>query len=158
MSAPCLALRSVRLEFRDWNTHGNARPAVVAVRTVGKRAAAAKSQPHQVTVNAAVDQVAWRRDLRPCQAVREVTARIRRGRIELQRRQRKVVELGHGGSAWAGGVRFQGSAGCVEFTNRATSSANSRRGIGRAPKRARCSVCCWQSIIGIARRLSSSIK
>ncbi len=158
MSAPCLALCSIRLEFSDRNPHGNACPAVVAVRPVGKRAAAAKSQPHQVAVNAAVDEVAGRRDLRPCEALREITARIGRSRIELQRRQRKVVELGHGRSASPASSGFQGSAGCVEFTNRATSSANSRRGIGRAPKRARCSVCCWQSIIGIARRLSSSIR
>ena len=84
---------------------------MVAIRSIGKRPATTKSKPHQVAVNAAVDQVAGRRDLRSRQPIGEVAAGIRRGGIKLQRRQRKVVELGHGRSTSPGSAWFQGSAG-----------------------------------------------
>ena len=46
------------------------------------------------------------------------------------------------------------SAGSAECTNRESQSANSCRAIGRAPKRARCSVSCWQSMSGMSIRAS----
>lgn len=68
---------------------------MIAIRTVGKSAAAAKAEAHQLAVDAGVDQVTGGRYLRPRGAVGQVTARIRRRRVELQRCQRKVVELAH---------------------------------------------------------------
>ena len=110
MASPRLSLRPVGFELYYGNAHRNARPAVVAIRPIGKRPATAKSQPHQVAVNAAVDQVTRRRDLGSRQPIGQVAARVRRSGIKLQRRQRKIVELGHGRSASPGGAWFQGSA------------------------------------------------
>ena len=103
MPAPSLPLRATRLEVSHGNPHWNTGPAVVTVRPIGERPATPKPQPHQFAVDAAVDQVAGGRDLRPRHAVRQITAGIRRGGVKLERRQRKVVEFGHGRSAWSAG-------------------------------------------------------
>src|SRR5450631_2226961 len=151
------ALAPAHFELRDVHPNRHAFTAIVAVGPVSKRPTPPEPQPDQLAVNAAIDKVAGRCDLRPCQPVRQVTARVRSGRVELQRGERKVVELGHidspPGVAW-----FHMPAGGDECTNRVTASANSLRDIGRAPRRAKCAVSCWQSISGMSLRLSMSTR
>src|SRR5205823_7465846 len=84
-------------------------------------------------------------DLRPRRFFREIAARIRRCRIELQRRERKVVQLAH---ELFNGPRCHPSGAAVECINSDKCPANTRREMGRAPKDARCAVSCWQSING----------
>ena len=75
---------------------------MVAVRPVGERTAATEALADELAVDAGVDQVARRRDLRARRAPRKIAARIRRRRIELQRREREVVEAGHASTLSAG--------------------------------------------------------
>src|SRR5207302_7527792 len=88
---------------------------------------------------------------RPRRFFREIAARIRRCRIELQRRERKVVQLAH---ELFNGPRCHPSGAAVECINSDKCPANTRREMGRAPKDARCAVSCWQSINGTPRRVN----
>src|ERR1700730_7220043 len=146
-------LASAGLEILDGHADGHAGAAVMRLRTICECAAAPEPESDQLTVDAAVDQMAGCGDLRSRQPIRQIAAGVWRGRVELQRGEREVVELGHGEeSAWA--ASFQACAGSVECTNRERCSANSLRPMGRAPKRLKCSVSCWQSINGTPRRWS----
>ena len=107
---------------------------MVAVRPVRERAAATEALPDEFAVDAGVDQVARRRDLRARRAPGKIAARIRRRRIELQRREREVVEPGHA-STLSAGRGVHAPSGAAQFTNAASRSRKRRRGIGRAPKR-----------------------
>jgi len=115
--------------------------AMIAIGPIGEPPAAAKAMSNEFTVNVGFDQVARGRDLRPSDPVRKVAAWVRGGRIELQRRQREVVELGHASRSEAD-AGSQGPSGAAECTNAATRAANARRAIGRAPNDARCAVSC----------------
>src|SRR6202030_2903069 len=116
---------------------------MVAIWAIGKCAAAPEAKPDQLAVDSAVDQVAGRCDLRSRKPVRQVAARIRRGRIELERGQRQVVEFGHVRSLSSNAAAFQPLGVWGEFTNRESSAANTCREIGRAPNRDRWAVSCW---------------
>ena len=89
------ALGAVRPERRHHGTRTGTHARHVAIRPVGEGAAATKAEADELAVDARVDQMAGRRDLRPRRPVGQVAARIRRRRVELQRRQRQVVELAH---------------------------------------------------------------
>ena len=78
------------------DAHRYARAAAVAIRAVRERAAAAEPGPHQLAVHLRVDGMARRSDLRARQLIGQVAARVGRRRIELQYREREIVELGHG--------------------------------------------------------------
>src|SRR6476469_8292109 len=84
-------LAAVRHERRDRNAHRYAGAAMIAIRSVRERTAAAEAQPDELAVHACVDQMARGGDLRARSAIRKIAARIRRRRVELQRRERKVV-------------------------------------------------------------------
>jgi len=135
------SLRPVGLKRCHADTNGDAGAAIVAIRPIGKPAAAPETVANELAIDPAVDEMAWRRNLRPGHPVRKVAAGIGGRRVELQRRRRKVVELGHASTSVPGGSP-QGTSGEAECTNAATSSANVRRGMGRAPNEARCAVCC----------------
>src|ERR1700730_9332564 len=108
---------------------------MVAIRTIGKRAAAREAKSDQLAVDSPVDQVAGRRDLRSRKPVRKVAAGVWRGRVELERGQRQVVEFGHVRSLSSSAAAFQALAVRGEFTNWESSAANTCREIGRAPNR-----------------------
>ena len=151
-------LGAIRLERRDRNPDRHAGAAVVAIRAVREGAAAPKAQPDELAVDAGVDQVAGRGDLRARRAVGKVAAGIRRRRVELQRSQRKIVELAHrmpvlAVAAAPRSYRRQPGGGSAECINSARCAANIARGIGRAPNVARCAVSCWQSIERDAKAL-----
>ena len=141
MIASTSPLGAVRLESIHGYPDRDAGMATIAIRPIGDPPAAAETVPDEFAVNVGVDQVARGRDLRPSDPFRKVTAWVRGGRVELKRRQREVVELGHANRSEAD-AGSQGPSGAAECTNAATSSANARRAIGRAPNDARCAVCC----------------
>src|SRR4029079_11285606 len=119
--------------------HGNARVAVVAIGAVREGAAAPKPGGDEGAVGLRVDEVARRRHLRARELARQVAARVRRGRVELQVRDRKVVELRQV-------LYFQispMSGYCIESSSNCEKAL---RGISRAPSEARWAVACWQSI------------
>jgi hypothetical protein len=89
------ALRPRGLEFAHHDANRNARVAMIAIRAVGEGATAAKARRYQRAVGVRVDQVARSGHLRTSELPRQVTAGIGRRRIELQVRDRQVVELGH---------------------------------------------------------------
>src|SRR6267154_3322740 len=95
---PCLraplAARSAKL--LDGDAHRNAGAAVVAIRSVGKDAAAAKAEPYQVRVQLGSDQMAGGRDLRARHPARQIAARVGRSHVELQYCMRQIVQLRHG--------------------------------------------------------------
>jgi len=88
-------LRAAGLEAGGDDAHRHAGAAVIAVGTIGKRAAAAEADLHQFAVNLTVDRMAWRGHLRAGQLVGQVAARIRGSCVELQYRKGQVVELCH---------------------------------------------------------------
>src|SRR5207248_11087935 len=114
--------------------------AVVAVGAISEGAAPAEAESDQVPVDPRIDQVAGCGDLRACRAIRQIAARIGCSRIELQRRQRQVVELGHGSSGAASAASVQLTAGAVDFTKRASQPPKTLRVLCRAPHLASCSV------------------
>ena len=120
---------------------------MIAVGPVGKGAAATKAQSNQLAIDARVDQMTWRRDLRPRRPISQIAAGIRRRCVELQRRQREILEIAHPCSRSGPATQSVGGV-AVECINSVSASANSVRGIGRAPIDARWSVSCWQSISG----------
>ena len=136
MISRCETLRPTGHELDDRDSHRHARPAVVAVRTVGEGTAAAKTEPHQFAVDPRVDQVAWSGHLRARQALGQVAAGVRCRRVELQCRQRKVVELRHESIPVEGPGTHPGG-GASECINSRKWAANRVRGMGRAPSEAR---------------------
>ena len=134
------ALAAAGLEFPHRNPHRDAGVAVVAIGPIGEGAAATKTEPDELAVDARIDQVTGRGHLRACRPIGEVTAGVWRGRVELQRRERKIVEVAHPCSGIGPAVQPAGTA--FECIKSRSSRANSRRAIGRAPIDARCSVSC----------------
>ena len=132
---------AVRFEGGHRYPDGNAGMTTIAIRPVGEPAAAAEAMPDELAINVGVDQVARGRNLRPSNPFRKVAAWVRGRRIELKRRRREVIELGHASRSKAD-AGLQGPSGPAECTNAATRSANARRAIGRAPNEARCVVSC----------------
>lgn len=128
------------MEIRHWDPNRHACPTLVAIRSVGERAAAAKSQLDEFAIDPSVDEVAWRGHLGSGCPIRKVTAGVRGRRVELQRGEREIVKPGHASTSDTFGGIHCAVAG--EFTNAATRSANARRGMGRAPIEARCEVSC----------------
>src|SRR5207253_2665106 len=88
-------LRARGLELGDDDAHRHARMAMVAVGPVGEGAAAAEARGDERAVGVGVDEIARRGDLRARELPRQVAARVGRGRVELQVRDRKVVQLRH---------------------------------------------------------------
>src|SRR5258706_13732801 len=82
------ALRAVRLEFGSDDAYRNACVAMIAIRPVCEGTAAPKARGHQRAVGLRVDEVARRGDLRARELAGQVAARIGRGRVELQVRDR----------------------------------------------------------------------
>ena len=97
VALPCASLRAVGAKLGGDDAHRHAGAAAVAVGAIGECAAAAKAGAHQLAVDLRVDGVAGRGDLRARQLVGQVAARVGRRRVELQYRERQVVELGHAG-------------------------------------------------------------
>src|ERR1700719_2895170 len=131
---------------------------MVAIRAIGKGAAAPEAKPDQLAIDPAVYHMAGRCDLRSRKPVRQVAAGVGRGRVELERGEREVVEFGHVRSLWSSAAAFQALGVCGEFTNRESSAANTCREMGRAPHRDRWAVSCWQSIRGMSSRLRSETR
>src|SRR6185437_17116677 len=119
--APGAALAAVRRVARNGDAHRNASVAVVAVRPIGERAAAPEADAHELAVHTRIDEVTRRRDLRARRTIGQVAAWIRRRGVELQRRQRKIVEPAHAYSGNAPGVQPPGAA--VECINWPSSRA-----------------------------------
>ena len=91
------ALAAVGHERLDVESHWLAFTAGIAIRTIGKHAAAAKTGAHQFAVGRAVDQMCRCRHLRARDASGKVGTAVRRRRIELQQREwRQVAQVGHG--------------------------------------------------------------
>src|SRR6185312_4480964 len=144
----CAALAATAPELRDRHADGYTGPAMIAVGPIREGAAAPKAEPDQLAVDGGVDEVARGRDLRSRGAVRQVAAGIRRRRVELQRGQRKVVQVAHRCSS---GPLRQPTGGRLECINSPSFIAKASRAIGRAPIEARCAVSCWQSISALPR-------
>jgi hypothetical protein len=89
---PGAALRAVGAELPDRDAHRHAGATGIAVRPVGKDAAAAKARFDQIAVELGVDQMARRRHLRARHAIGQVAARIRRRHVKLQDGMRQVVK------------------------------------------------------------------
>ncbi len=89
------ALRARGLELGDDDAHRHARMAMVAVGPVGEGAAAAEARGDERAVRVGVDEIARRGDLRARELPRQVAAGVGRGRVELQVRDREVVQLCH---------------------------------------------------------------
>ena len=85
---PHAPLRAVRLEALDRHAHRHARAAAVAIRTIGEHARAPEAGLDEFGIDVGVDQVARRGDLRARDPPFQVTARIGRRCIELQRGKR----------------------------------------------------------------------
>src|ERR1700674_357871 len=135
------ALRARGLELGGDHAHRHARVAVVAVGTVGEGTTAAKSRRDERAVGVGVDEIAGRGHLRARKLARQVAAGIGSRRVELQVRDRKVVELRH---SVPGQAQLAPDGGyCIDSCS---SCANALRVISRAPSEARCAVACWQSI------------
>jgi hypothetical protein len=66
-----------------------------AVRAIREYAAATKPLANQLPIDFACNEVSWSSNLRNRTLVREITARIRRGVVELQEGEREpgVVEM-----------------------------------------------------------------
>ena len=124
----------------DGNPHGNARAAMVAVGAISERATAAKAESDQFTVDAGIDEVTRRRDLRARGALRQVAAGIWGRRVKLQRGERQIVKIAHGCSRTGPAVQPAGAA--FECINSASERENCRREIGLAPSDARWLVSC----------------
>src|SRR6267154_543448 len=88
-----LAARGAKL--LDGDAHRNAGAAVIAVGPVGKDAAAAKAEPHEVRVEFGADQMAGSRHLRARHPARQIAAGVRCSHIELQYGMRQIVQLRH---------------------------------------------------------------
>ncbi len=131
---------------------------MVAIGSIGEGAAPPEAKPDQLAVDSAVDKMAGRCNLRSRQPIRQVAAGVRRGRVELERGQRQVVEFGHVRSLSSSAAAFQALGVWGKFTNRESSAANTCREIGRAPNRDRWAVSCWQSISGMSSRLRSETR
>ena len=93
-------LASIRLKFVDENAQRRTRLTTIAIRPIGKHAAAAKTLRDEVRIQIVLNQVAGRGDLRSRLSVRQITAGIRCCRIKLQGLQWKVIELRH--ALWSG--------------------------------------------------------
>src|SRR5258706_535568 len=95
---PCLRapLAAGSAKLLDGDAHRDAGAAVVAIRSVGKDAAAAKAEPYQVRVQLGSDQMAGGRDLRARHPARQIAARVGRSHVELQYCMRQIVQLRHG--------------------------------------------------------------
>ena len=99
------ALAARRHEGRDRHAQRQAGAAAVAVRPVGEHAAAPKAVGDQARVGVGVDQVAGRGDLRAGHPAGDVAAGVRRGRVELQRGERKFFRVCHRDAASSADVR-----------------------------------------------------
>jgi len=88
-----LAARGAKL--LDGDAHRNAGAAVIAVGPVGKDAAAAKAEAHEVRVQLGADQVAGSRHLRARHPARQIAAGVGCSHVELQYGMRQIVQLRH---------------------------------------------------------------
>ena len=96
MPLPGTTLGAPEHQFVNDDAHRHASTAIIAVRTIGKGATAAKAGLYQFAVDAGIDQVAGRRHLGPRQLLRQIAARIRCGSVKLQHGRRKIIQLTHG--------------------------------------------------------------
>ena len=80
------ALRPIGPELCHRDANGHAGMAPIAIWAVGEPPAPPEPLPDELAIDVRVDQMAWRRDLRPRDLVGQVTARVGSCRIELQRR------------------------------------------------------------------------
>ena len=87
MRAQAFSLRSVRPKVLYGDAHRHTGVAAVAIGAVGKAPAPPEAQPDQLAVDLRIDQMAGRGYLRPGDPFRQVAARVRGRRIELQRRE-----------------------------------------------------------------------
>jgi len=78
-------LRSSHYKITYRNTDWHASPALVAIWSIGKRPAAAKSDPHEIAINVLVNEMAGGGYLRAGRPIGEITAWIGRRRVKLQR-------------------------------------------------------------------------
>lgn len=92
---PNPALGTTGRELVNNNPHWYAGVAMIAMRTIGESATAAKTNLHQVTIDSRINQMTGCRYLGACQSIRQIAARIRCGGVELQRRCRKIIQLTH---------------------------------------------------------------
>jgi hypothetical protein len=93
---PCSLLASAGTKGLCWNSERNASFALIAMRSVGEHARAAKTLGYQIGVDIVVDQVSWGSHLRARQVIAQVTALIRSSGVKLQTLKRKIVGVGHG--------------------------------------------------------------
>lgn len=98
MTLVCTALAAIGLKGLHQNPKGLAFSASVAVRSVGEHAAAPETGRYQIGVDAGLNQMTGRCNLRACLSLGQIAARIGRRCIELQSLQGQVIELGHGSS------------------------------------------------------------
>src|SRR5205085_10849281 len=123
---PGATLAAVRLELPCQHTKRNARAAAIAIGPVREHSTAPESAGHEIRIRVVVDEMAGRRDLGAGLRARQVTARVRRRRIELQGLERKVLEVRHAGSRgrisrqYTGAKRQTGAGSPVFFATVAT--------------------------------------
>jgi len=96
VAMPGSALCAVGYERCHFDSHRNTGLAGIAVRPIGNRTAPAEATPYQFRIHSWWDQKAGRGNLRACQSIRKVATRIRGCKVKLQRRQRNVMQQGHG--------------------------------------------------------------
>jgi hypothetical protein len=102
MGCPGAALAAGGPEAGHRHAQRLAGAAAVAVGPVGEHAAAAEAAGDERRVGLGVDQVAGRGHLGAGHPVRQIAARVGRRRVELERRERKLFRMGHGGLSAAG--------------------------------------------------------
>jgi hypothetical protein len=79
-------------QYSQWHTS----LAAIALRAVGKHAAAPKTLRHQLRIRVIANQITRRRHLRTRLPVVQIAARVFRSRVKLQRLRGQVFELRHG--------------------------------------------------------------
>ena len=95
MPVPRASLAAIGREFVGLYAHWNARLAAIAVRSIGKDAAAAKTVLNQFGIDIGIDQVGGSGHLRTSLPSVKVTARIGCSSIKLQSGKWQFFKMRH---------------------------------------------------------------
>ena len=103
---PCAPLAAGGDELRCIDPHRRTGLAAVAIRSIGKNAAASKTVFNQLGVNVSVNQVRRRGNLRARLPVFQIAARVGRSGIKLQSGKRQILEMCHESSEGQRGINI----------------------------------------------------
>jgi hypothetical protein len=88
-------LATIHHKVRNRDAHWNTGSATIAMGTVSENAASAESDANEFAVDVRVNQVGRCGYLRASLTALKITAWVRRGRVELQRRKGQFLEVRH---------------------------------------------------------------